>query len=343
MGAPASELATAGLPRSTPSGALCPLCGLEGEVIHDHVTDRLHGVPGTWQTQRCLGAGCDLIWLNPRPTKAEIPAFYLQYETHAEAPDVDEHAGTSRRWYPSPAAARVRRQRDREILPPGIVGSTVLEIGCGNGRNLVRLRSLGWNVFGQDIDPEAARVAQAEGIHVACGPLELADFPVRAFDVVLLSHVIEHVLEPIDLLVAAATFLRPGGVLVIFTPNARSLSHWLFRSHWRGLEAPRHVQVFGPKSLDSALRAALFAEVSVRTTSSSDGYMAGRSVVPSSAGISTSRRIVRVVTAVAAQLASDVFANDRSACRGGELVATAVRPGTNPVSSEAAIVPGSTR
>jgi SAM-dependent methyltransferase len=313
------------LPQPCHRARVCPACGSQGALLHRRVTDRLHGVPGVWQTCRCLGSPCDLVWLDPRPTESEIPSFYARYETHEDADEIDGRVGP-RRWYPSPVAARARRQRDLEILPAGVTGSSVLEVGCGNGRNLVRLRSLGWTVFGQDIDPEAVRSARAEGLEVTSDPLALAEFPISAFDVVLLSHVIEHVLEPADLLSLSAGRLRPGGIVVVFTPNARSLSHRLFRSKWRGLEAPRHTQVFGPESLGAALRAASFTEVSVRTTSSSDGYMAGRSIIPSSGSIPARSRLIRMTVAVVGQLLSDVFANDSAARFGGELIATATRP-----------------
>jgi hypothetical protein len=51
---------------------------------------------------------------------------------------------------------------------------------------------------------------------------------------------------------------------VLFTPNAASLSHQLFKQDWRGLEPPRHLHVFSTQSLPLVLKRAGFREVTVR-------------------------------------------------------------------------------
>lgn len=60
------------------------------------------------------------------------------------------------------------------------------------------------------------------------------------FDVVYLNHVIEHVVDPVALITWCEGKLKKEGCIVIFTPNANSLSVKLFGRFWRGLEYPRH-------------------------------------------------------------------------------------------------------
>lgn len=65
----------------------------------------------------------------------------------------------------------------------------------------------------------------------------------------MMSHVIEHVPSPVELLAECRRILKKGGVLVALTPNARSSVHKHYGRNWRGLEPPRHLQVFTTNSL----------------------------------------------------------------------------------------------
>ncbi len=93
--------------------------------------------------------------------------------------------------------------------------------------------------MGQDLDPEAAReVRRDRGIPVHIGPLETAPYANASFDAVIMSHVIEHVHDPIGLLRACKSFLKPSGVLIALTPNTAGCIHRRFGADWRGLDPP---------------------------------------------------------------------------------------------------------
>jgi hypothetical protein len=59
-------------------------------------------------------------------------------------------------------------------------------------------------------------------------------------------NVIEHFLDPGKMLSLCRRSLRPGGKVIVITPNARALSHNIFGSFWSGLHVPRHTQIFNP-------------------------------------------------------------------------------------------------
>jgi 2-polyprenyl-3-methyl-5-hydroxy-6-metoxy-1,4-benzoquinol methylase len=100
---------------------------------------------------------------------------------------------------------------------------------------------------------------------VRLGSLEAQLYPDASFDAVLLSHVIEHVHEPQRLLREVVRILRPGGRLVVMTPNARGLGRRLYGAAWRGLEPPRHLTVLAPDSLRLLFMQAGFAAAVVET------------------------------------------------------------------------------
>jgi SAM-dependent methyltransferase len=129
-------------------------------------------------------------------------------------------------------------------------GGLLLEIGCAKGERMAMLRGLGWKVRGVEISPEACRLARDQyGLEVFCGELEEAGLPDASVDAVLMSHLIEHVHDPIATLREVRRILRPGGVVVMETPNVRSLEQYVFRQYWYDWDVPRHLFLFSARTL----------------------------------------------------------------------------------------------
>lgn len=130
----------------------------------------------------------------------------------------------------------------------------MLDVGCGGGVFLRRMRKAGWIVVGTEPDVKAAaRLATREGFPVYGALEDLVRSGEQNFDVIVLSHVIEHLPDPTPTLAMLRTLLNAGGRLMLTTPNALSLGSRLFGATWRGLEPPRHFNVFSPDSLCQAL------------------------------------------------------------------------------------------
>ena len=142
-------------------------------------------------------------------------------------------------------------------------GGLLLDVGCGSGEWLLSMRERGWIVDGVDFDANAVKAAEKTGLVIRCGSLEQQNFPDASFDAVTLNHVIEHVPDPLQTFKECFRILKPGGQLFIATPNADSLSHRIFKQHWRGLEPPRHLHIFNMRAMENALRQTGFDEVSL--------------------------------------------------------------------------------
>jgi 2-polyprenyl-3-methyl-5-hydroxy-6-metoxy-1,4-benzoquinol methylase len=153
----------------------------------------------------------------------------------------------------------------------------LLEIGCGNGYLLERMQKFSWRVEGLELDPACIEILQQKRIPCHIGDLRDQSFPSESFDVVFMSHVIEHVYDPAGFVTECFRVLKPGGQLIALTPNAASFGHRFFGCDWRGLEPPRHIQIFNQRNLAAAFRNAGFSEVYSRTTNRGAWYLYGTS------------------------------------------------------------------
>jgi SAM-dependent methyltransferase len=284
----------------------------------------LFGVPGSWDLLGCTADDCGLLWLGGLPDEQEVGRFYERYYTHvSRGPTPDAvPAGLKRFWYAGKRGRAIDEAR-RFYLdgPPG----RVLEVGCGAGDNLARLRAMGFEVHGQEIDGEAARIAREHHrLDVYVGPIDAAPFPRQDFDIIIMNHVVEHLREPARDLAASLRLLRPGGRLVCVTPNADSLSHRMLGRRWRGLEPPRHLFVYNPSTLRRRLTDAGFRSVDVFTRSIFTDRITIATVELALRGAPP--RVARVTSRVAggvAQVTASTLRVDRS-MRGDECVAVAM-------------------
>jgi predicted SAM-dependent methyltransferase len=89
---------------------------------------------------------------------------------------------------------------------------------------------------------------------VVQGHFDEAPLEGRHFDVVRLSHVLEHLPSPRKSLGKVHRLLRPGGLLWVEVPNAASLERRLFHRHWCHWDLPRHLYHFTPTTLVRLLR-----------------------------------------------------------------------------------------
>jgi SAM-dependent methyltransferase len=274
----------------------CMLCGGTGQLLHQHLTDRMFGAPGKWDVMRCTNRDCGLLWPNPFPESEDLPLAYENYYTHGSVTSLGNSVfhrvyRSLKRGYIAgqygygASAAGIfqrsvgqllrlfpirRRYADEEArYLDRVKGGRVLDVGCGSGEWLVKMMQLGWECSGCDFDAAAIQLARERGVDARIGSLEALDFPNNSFDAITLNHVIEHLPDPIATLMACERLLNPGGSLFVATPNAESLSHRIFGAQWRGLEPPRHLAIFTPRALTLAVEESGF-EVARREPQNAD-------------------------------------------------------------------------
>jgi 2-polyprenyl-3-methyl-5-hydroxy-6-metoxy-1,4-benzoquinol methylase len=149
---------------------------------------------------------------------------------------------------------------------PALACGQLLDIGCGNGSFLAGMRERGWEVQGLEPDSEAADLARKRhGLKVITGTLEETSLSVSSVDAITLNHVIEHVPDPVGLLSECRRILKPGGKLVVATPNVESLAHRMSGVRWQHLDPPRHLCLFSSRALTACVEKAGLQPESLHT------------------------------------------------------------------------------
>lgn len=257
----------------------CYLCGSDGTRLYKGLIDMTYGAPGVWNLSRCPNPDCGLVWLDPMPSASEVFKAYRVYYTHEDyadkrRKDIDGsnylllkvfnpllklfmHATGIRRF-----EKEWRNKADDMFLDKVPPGGNLLDVGCGKGEFLARMRRKDWVVEGTDVDSAAVEHARVKnGLMVHHGVLESVGFPPASFDAVTMNHVIEHVHNPIAVIRECLRLLKPAGRLVLVTPNLDGVGHRRFGRNWRGLEPPRHLHLFTRRTLKECASRAGFRSV----------------------------------------------------------------------------------
>lgn len=191
---------------------------------------------------------CGLTYLRNRPTPQTLGIIY--------PPSYYRYAA-----FLGPVTTRLRAivQGGRVRMVRGLVpaGSTVMEVGCGEGQLLQALAADGdptWRVVGVDISEEACEALRRTGLEMHCAQFEQLDWPEGTVDLVIMNQVIEHLADPRACVAKATALLRAGGRLLIETPSVGSWDRdWVARDRWGGWHCPRHWSLYTRESLSALL------------------------------------------------------------------------------------------
>jgi len=335
------------VPRVRPLDA-CPVCGSPASSEAFVAPDFLLGVPGEYRYVRCRD--CESVYQDPRVEEEDLPICYSSdYFTH--------HVGGAELTQPIVSADSLRgrlraavlhaadgqpapgmggglkcagwllarmpswRRRARYGLPDplGTAGTgRCLEVGPGRGFDLLQLKRIGWQACGLEMDPEAAANARVvSGCEIRVGTLLTTDYPPASFQLVYMSHVLEHLPQLERSLRRCFDLLAPGGRLFAAYPNPRALSATFHGRHSCVWDPPRHLTLpterglvallervgfTGTRAWTSALRAEAYRGASVRHARGERGFGPGGPSAADRAFAALERAMVGVGSAVGEEI-----------------------------------------
>jgi 2-polyprenyl-3-methyl-5-hydroxy-6-metoxy-1,4-benzoquinol methylase len=233
--------ASGALPGRTLEEVACNLCGGTATAPFTR-KDGLDVV-------RCTA--CGLVYVNPRARVTDLTEHY--------------NSGESSRVEYYRDAAVADRRTFREILAIATrlapARGTLLDVGPCTGTLLVQAREAGFAVQGIEINAGAARMCREElGLDVRAGVLEADSYPADSFDLVSMGDVIEHVPDPVATLRTVARVLKPGGHVLISTPNVESAAARMLQ-----VKPEEHIYYFSAATLAASLEKAGLQTVEMRT------------------------------------------------------------------------------
>jgi 2-polyprenyl-3-methyl-5-hydroxy-6-metoxy-1,4-benzoquinol methylase len=238
----------------------CNLCGSRAALLYDDCRDFEYFMKGPGRLHRC--ERCGLVMMHPLPTREELPGLYPSNYHSFDDPSNGIDAFLLRR-YQEHQAKLCRRH-----LPPG---GSMLEIGCATGDVLAALRDEASVAAGIELSKEACDVAWERGLDVFHGTLDEYETGQR-FDLVFMSQVIEHVLDPVETVTKIAGLLKPGGVLYVETPNIRAFDAKVWKQRWGLIHYPRHLFLFDKQTVRSLLARGGLEPGKVRSEPQSCGW-----------------------------------------------------------------------
>lgn len=226
----------------------CPICGERTSEVVLRM--------GEYTYLRCKR--CDAVYLSPMPN-AHLVADLYQSEAY--------FSGDGRVGYYDYAAMHKallplfqRRLAALSALRPS--KGRLLDFGCADGYFLELARQQGWEITGVEISAFQAQYASSRLAISVFDSIE--HFPESSFDVITLWEVLEHLTQPIVELRKLKSRLRPGGVLMMSTPNAGFWKAVHKPGEWSNFSPPAHLILFTERTLKLTLSSAGFASIEVR-------------------------------------------------------------------------------
>lgn len=178
--------------------------------------------------------------------------------------------------------AYFQRRLDRleSRIGPARREARLLEVGCGSGVLLQEAMSRGWRVDALELSAELAAVARNNNPEatIITGNIETQEPSGSSYEAIISLDVLEHVFSPMSMIENCRELLKPGGLLMLQTPNTRSLRSRTQGARWEMLDPEQHLNLFSPDALRVLLTTVGF-DILEMTTASGSGLETGMASV----------------------------------------------------------------
>ena len=212
---------------------------------------------------------CNLVYVNPRYTETELKSIYE--ENYFENPRFYEdglgHYGYDQYFLDKENIQMNFEHRLNTIMKLTKSGR-LLDIGCAAGFFLDLARKRGWKVSGIELSPDAIKFSKEKlKLSVKKGDIDKTKLSRSLYEAVTLFDVIEHLPNPYKALRKINASLKPGGIIVITTPDVGSIAARILGKNWLEFKRIReHIYFFSRETISKMLEKSGFEVVKIETT-----------------------------------------------------------------------------
>lgn len=252
----------------------CNICGKNNYKLLFKAKDLLYRTTEEeFQIVRCMN--CGLVYINPQPE--DMGQYYPEsYAPHNVDMNIKVNPSLIKtlelfygysqkrldsidkiKFIPKYLEVTLKNNYFFYRIPYGS-DKKLLDIGCGNGGYLLKLKRLGWDaetqLYGVELPNSALKkLKENERLNIIEGDFMKVDLPENYFDIVTLRHVLEHLSDPLGAMKKVYDILKSDGLVLINAPNFKSVEAFLFKGKYHNIDAPRHLFHFTPESLGKLL------------------------------------------------------------------------------------------
>ncbi len=213
----------------------CPLCNSPATTIRYRNTKSIYAVV-PYNIMEC--GQCAHNFTFPFPTKEDLGEIYDDlYRYDVFLVTLNEK--------------RYRAKKTLNIIQKYFPKATnILDVGCNYGFLVSELVKHNYRAAGIELNKAAVAACEKSGLDVKQSSIEdfLPDCRIK-YDLIILAHVFEHLVDPDEVLKGLQTILSPGGSILILVPNSHSFMRFLFGKFWGWWQVPVHVNHFNLDSM----------------------------------------------------------------------------------------------
>jgi SAM-dependent methyltransferase len=233
----------------------CPACG--SSVKKPWLSKEVAGVK--FNLDKCCACGTGYV--NPQPAAESLKSIYACIGHGSKSlTSLDKVMAAEVEFPNSTVDAQRMVNYAKKLLGPIKEGQAkALDIGAGYGFSSRAALEQGFQVIA--VNPASAEnriFKQLNGFEPIPLFFEEVDFGRERFDLVILSQVLEHLLDPLHVLVKVRNLIKPEGVIAIAVPNVDAILIKILRSNSSFLGLPGHIIHFSRKGLSAILQRAGF-------------------------------------------------------------------------------------
>lgn len=227
----------------------CPLCASTKSDLFAYRHDDRYGYPGEYPLQKCRE--CGHLFLGHHFSAAALKRMYSEYyprtEFNLKKFRPYEEATGFFAWLQGKNCHAFRH------VPRNV---RVLDIGCGFGETMGYFTNRNCDAYGIDVDTNLERVRKKFKYNLKVGLFSPKFYKKSFFDYVIMDQVIEHVTDPLATLQGVKTVLKPGGILIMSTPNFAGFGAKFFGERSILWHTPYHLQYWQKEVMQAAAKKA---------------------------------------------------------------------------------------